>query len=44
MAGEEDSIKFEQPGIGDVLRRYRLRVPPNQRDYAWEKTQVEDLL
>ena len=44
MANEDSSIEFEQVGIGDVLKRYRLRVPPNQRDYAWDKPQVENLL
>lgn len=44
MANEDSTIEFEQVGIGDVLKRYRLRVPPNQRDYAWDKSQVENLL
>ena len=44
MANEDSSIEFEQVGIGDVLKRYRLRVPPNQRDYAWDRPQVENLL
>ena len=30
-------------GIGNVLRVDRLRVPPNQRSYAWESGNVEDL-
>lgn len=44
MANDDSTIEFEQVGIGDVLKRYRLRVPPNQRDYAWDKPQVENLL
>jgi len=44
MANDDSTIEFEQMGIGDVLKRYRLRVPPNQRDYAWDKPQVENLL
>lgn len=45
MANEQsNAIEFDQIGIGDVLKRYRLRVPPNQRDYAWDKPQVENLL
>jgi hypothetical protein len=30
-------------GIGDLLRRNRLLVPPNQRSYAWEERHVQDL-
>jgi hypothetical protein len=30
-------------GIGDLLRRNRLVVPPNQRSYAWEERHVQDL-
>lgn len=44
MANDENSIGIEQVGIGDVLKRYRLRVPPNQRDYAWDAPQVTNLL
>jgi hypothetical protein len=29
-------IAFEELGLGAVLSRYILRVPPNQREYAWE--------
>ena len=29
-------IAFEQLRLGSVLSRYRLFVPPNQREYAWE--------
>lgn len=29
-------IAFEELGLGGILNRYRLRVPPNQREYAWE--------
>src|SRR5665213_712181 len=28
-------IGFETLGIGEVITRNRLRVPPNQRQYAW---------
>ncbi|MEX1154587.1 DUF262 domain-containing protein [Parvibaculum sp.] len=44
MATDDSAIGFDQLGIGDILKRYRLRVPPNQRDYAWEKSHVENLL
>ncbi|MGB6771030.1 MAG: DUF262 domain-containing HNH endonuclease family protein [Candidatus Dormiibacterota bacterium] len=35
MPDSHGQIGFEQGGIGSVLRRSRLVVPPNQRDYAW---------
>ena len=40
---EQSQIGFEQLGIGAALKRYRLIVPPNQRDYAWEAEQVSTL-
>lgn len=36
-------IGFEQIGIGSVLRRYRLQVPLNQREYRWTTRQVTQL-
>jgi uncharacterized protein with ParB-like and HNH nuclease domain len=38
------AIKFEPMGIGDLIRRGRLIVPPNQRSYAWEDRNVRELL
>jgi hypothetical protein len=38
------AIKFEPIGIGDLIRRGRLIVPPNQRSYAWEERNVKELL
>jgi hypothetical protein len=38
------TIKFEPMGIGDLIRRGRHVVPPNQRSYAWEDQNVRDLL
>ena len=38
------TITFEPMGIGDLLRRSRHVVPPNQRSYAWEARHVEELL
>jgi len=35
---------FEPMGIGDLLRRSRHVVPPNQRSYAWERLNVRELL
>ncbi len=36
-------IQFEHLGIATVLKRQRLVVPPNQRDYLWESSHVLDL-
>ena len=36
-------ITFEHVGIGAALMRYRLKVPLNQREYAWEEKQVTEL-
>ena len=38
------TITFEPLGIGDLIRRSRHVVPPNQRSYAWEERNVRDLL
>lgn len=40
---DEGQIGFEQLGIASVLKRHRLVVPPNQREYAWEPAHVERL-
>lgn len=37
-------LKFEPIGLGDLIRRSRHIVPPNQRSYAWEERNVLDLL
>jgi uncharacterized protein with ParB-like and HNH nuclease domain len=37
-------IAFNQIGLGALLKQYRLRVPPNQRDYAWTRKEVNTLL
>ena len=31
-------------GLGAILKQYFLRVPPNQREYAWTKREVTTLL
>jgi hypothetical protein len=28
-------IKVDQLGIGQILKQFKLRVPPHQRDYSW---------
>ncbi len=43
MAGHDDSIEFEHKGIGAVLAQNRMRVPLNQREYAWENEHVQEL-
>jgi hypothetical protein len=35
---------FDKIGLGAILKRYRLVVPPNQRDYSWETQHVKTLL
>jgi hypothetical protein len=32
-----------QPGIGEILKQHRLRVPPRQRDYSWTEKEVTTL-
>ncbi len=43
MAVQESLIGFEQAGIGSLLRHNLLRVPPNQREYAWTEREVGQL-
>ena len=38
-----DNIQFEYKGLGKALAEGRLRVPLNQREYAWEAEHVNDL-
>src|SRR3569833_1930179 len=40
----ETKIQFERVGIGEVIKRHRLKVPSNQREYAWEEEHVKALL
>ena len=44
MANAGLGISIGESGIGSVLNRYGLRVPLNQRSYAWEEHHVETLL
>lgn len=37
-------IALSEAGIGSVLNQNRLRVPPNQRSYAWEESHIKTLL
>lgn len=36
-------LKFDHLGIGTMIHREQLRVPPNQREYSWTKDNVDDL-
>jgi Protein of unknown function DUF262/Protein of unknown function (DUF1524) len=36
-------IEFTETGLGGILRQYRLRVPANQREYAWTEKEVTTL-
>ena len=35
--------EFDLLGIGTILKRNRLMVPPNQREYSWEERHVQEL-
>lgn len=43
MPDGEGQIGFEQVGIASILKRHRLLVPPNQREYAWDDEHVQNL-
>jgi Protein of unknown function DUF262 len=44
MSEPKSQIAFEELGLGSLLRRYHLRVPPNQREYAWTEREITQLL
>lgn len=44
MGKIENQIHFEQLGLGNVLKRYQLIVPPNQREYSWKEREITTLL
>ncbi|PWT83042.1 MAG: hypothetical protein C5B58_07165 [Acidobacteria bacterium] len=44
MAKSSLGIALNESGIGSVLNQNRLKVPPNQRSYAWEAPHVQTLL
>jgi hypothetical protein len=44
MPEPRGTIAFEELGLGTVLKRYRLKVPANQREYAWTEKEVRQLL
>jgi hypothetical protein len=43
MTPRDERIVFEHEGIGAVIAHNRLRVPVNQREYAWEEEHVQEL-
>jgi uncharacterized protein with ParB-like and HNH nuclease domain len=44
MASEPiQGFKFTPCGIGNIFKTHKLRVPPYQREYAWEVEQVRQL-
>lgn len=43
MKSNKPPIKFEQIGIGGILRHYNLKVPSHQRDYSWTDKEVTNL-
>jgi hypothetical protein len=43
MKTAEIGLSFESVGIADILFRWQLIVPLNQRPYAWEDDEVEKL-
>jgi hypothetical protein len=40
----KSQMAFDELGLGSLLKRYLLRVPPNQREYAWTEDEVSQLL
>ncbi|MBI4479079.1 MAG: DUF262 domain-containing protein [Acidobacteria bacterium] len=44
MSDVKAPIGFDEIGIGGILKQYRLKVPPNQREYAWASLEVTTLL
>jgi hypothetical protein len=43
MDNTSSELKFERRYVGSLLKNGNLRVPPNQRDYAWKPGNVDDL-
>lgn len=40
----ESEFGFANAGIGSIINRHLLKVPANQRPYAWKQSNVQDLL
>src|SRR4051794_9144704 len=43
MIGKQAAINIDPVGMADILQRFQLAVPLNQRPYAWEEENVEKL-
>ncbi|MHB8245505.1 MAG: DUF262 domain-containing protein [Acidimicrobiales bacterium] len=43
MPEPQNQVAFDQAGLGSLLKQYQLRVPPNQREYAWTDAEVTQL-
>lgn len=35
MSNPKSQIRVDQRGIGEILKQFKLKVPPHQRDYSW---------
>lgn len=44
MSSLRGHIAFQQIGLGEILKQYRLAVPANQREYSWTEREVTMLL
>src|SRR5689334_23834635 len=44
MSDSKSQIGFQQIGLAGILRQYRLKVPPHQREYSWTHEEVTTLL
>src|SRR4030042_6410628 len=43
MSNPRSQITVTQKGIGEILKQFQLKVPPNQRDYSWTDLEVTTL-
>ena len=43
MSNPRSQITVTQKGIGEILKQFQLKVPPNQRDYSWTELEVTTL-
>jgi hypothetical protein len=44
MSDKSGGFSFALLGIGGILKKNQLRVPPHQREYAWTKDKVKQLI
>lgn len=44
MSELQNQIHFDQAGLGSILHRHQLVLPPNQREYSWIAKHVRNLL